>query len=229
MGFIVHSASMYTPICACARVRSVCVCVCVKISTYTCSLYTRVEYYIILYFFSQSQPSLPVAATILHPGSVARERVKRVRQLSQRQPAEGWRVSPVQHGCQSGRGTGGLSRGQPHPAQQRAGCRTLQRTGEDRPPTAAPARNGGCPDGRGFALGSHGEEGAHEVVALLVPAAAEFGAEHQEAVASSAEKLWVPTVLAGSCQLQGGPVMGGRAGERSPCAGEGRDDSHVAA
>ena len=44
---IVHSASMYTPICACARVRSVCVCVCVKISTYTCSLYTRVEYNII--------------------------------------------------------------------------------------------------------------------------------------------------------------------------------------
>ena len=40
---IVHSASMYTPICACARVRSVCVCVCVKISTYTCSLYIRVE------------------------------------------------------------------------------------------------------------------------------------------------------------------------------------------
>ena len=42
---IVHSASMYTPIRACARVRFVCVCV--KISTYTCSLYTRVEYNII--------------------------------------------------------------------------------------------------------------------------------------------------------------------------------------
>ena len=179
--------------------------------------------------FFPTQPSLPVAATILHPGSVARERVKRVRQLAQRQAAEGWRVSPVQHGCQSGRGAGGLSRSQPHPAQQRAGCCTLERTGEDRPPAAAPARNGGCPDGRRFALGSHSEEGAHEIVALLVPAAAEFGAEHEEAVASGAEQLWVPTVLAGSCQLQGGPVVGCRAGERSPCAGEGRDDCHVAA
>ena len=83
-----------------------------------------------------------MAATILHPGSVARERVKRVRQLAQRQAAEGWRVSPVQHGCQSGRGAGGLSRSQPHPAQQRAGCCTLERTGEDRPPAAAPATFG---------------------------------------------------------------------------------------
>ena len=45
---IVHSASMYTPICACARVRSVCVCVCQDFYLHMFTLHTRgiIIYYI---------------------------------------------------------------------------------------------------------------------------------------------------------------------------------------
>ena len=91
----------------------------------------------IIFFFQPNHP-FPWRRQSSIPALWRGERVKRVRQLAQRQAAEGWRVSPVQHGCQSGRGAGGLSRSQPHPAQQRAGCRTLERHRRG-PPTSGGA------------------------------------------------------------------------------------------